>query len=867
MKIIISHTYCDFDAFASMVAANLLFPDAQICLVGDADESVKKFLKDFHYKFNFLKERQIELNVIESVILVDNYRLDRLNKIGKFLLDNPHIPVICFDHHPIDKKPDNFLFYHYDKTGSCVSLLLRFIHEKNIKVEPFIATVLAMGIYEDTGNFVNENTSSADFSAMAYLLSLGASLKTIKKYINHSFNASELKLMNKMLNSVETHLINGIKVTFLYLNLPVHRQNISSLVQHIRQSENISCLFCFVTCKNKLSIIARSDYPFIPVDEILISFGGGGHPSSASATLTDVDVIYIEKNILKLISLWIEKSGTVKDIMSKNLLTVRPETSLESAMHLLLSHNVGALIVEEGKTLKGLITKKDITKLVMHQLSNYTVDKFMTPDPITISSEMSVHAASQIMLEHDIGRLPVEKSASNKEIIGIISRRDLLNAKQFSESRHKRLETAFGNVATVLNDFITDTLKLIFDQVAYLADSMNIKAYTVGGFVRDLLMGKKNIDIDIVVEGDAIQFAEAFKKSYGHKFVAFPKFQTALIEYPGIKKIDVASARSEIYQKPGFLPDVTTSSIRNDLYRRDFTINSIAIQLNQNQRGLLIDYFHGRRDIQKGIIRVLHNLSFIDDPTRILRAVRFEQRFGFKMDTKTQHLLRNSIEMDILKTVAVERLQQELIHSCDETVPQKFFHRLYELGILKKLNQNLTFDFNKSTYFDEIYTLIIWFTQSFPAEHIKPWVIYHLALTHDMSLRTKQKFAEQYKYPNIFFECLMQSHNFLENDLHKTESSIRPGILADIFSSYNTETLLFISIIKKTGHISEKIKSYLAKWRFIKPEINGNDLISMGLKPGVHFGKILKDLKIYKIDGNFPEKNDEFEYIKNTYLN
>ncbi|MCK9329902.1 MAG: CBS domain-containing protein [Candidatus Cloacimonetes bacterium] len=859
MKLLVSHSSCDFDAFASMIACNVLFPDAKMCLVGDIDESVKKFLKDYQYKFSFLKEKSINFDDIESVIIVDNCRFDRLNKIGKFLAENKHIPIICFDHHPIEKKPENFLFYHYDKVGSCVTLLLRFIHERSLTIDPFTATIMSMGIYEDTGNFTNASTTSADFSAMAYLLSLGASLKTIKKYINHSFNSTQLKLMNRLLNSLETHIINGIEIFFFSINLNAQRHNISSLIQHIRQSEHIACLFCFVISKNKLTIIARSDYDFVPVDEVLLAFGGGGHPSSASVTLSDVVVEDIQKHIIKLLKFWIEKHGTVKDIMSKNLITVSEKTDLQTAMKILLSNNVGALVIENNNEIIGLITKKDITKLFLHKLSKVTVDKFMTPEPITVNPDMSIFVASQLMLDHDIGRLPV---VSKNKLVGIISRRDILKAKQFTSKSTSFLESNFENVNSMLNDLTSDVVKNLIEKISLLSDSLKIKTYLIGGFVRDLLMGKKNIDIDIVVEGDAIKFAEAFKEKFGNNYTAFSKFQTAIIEYPQIKKIDVASARSEVYHKPGNLPDVEASTIRNDMYRRDFTINSIAIQLNQNNKGLLIDYFHGRRDIQLGIVRVLHNLSFIDDPTRILRAVRFEQRFNFKLENKTLHLLRNSLELDSLSTVAVERLQQELIHSCNETVPQKFFYRLYELGILRKLNSNLSFDFQKSEYFEEIYNSIIWFNQSFVNESINKWVVYHLALTYDLSLRTKLKFVEQYKYPLILKKCMYEYHNFVEKDIFKIELLIRPGLISEVLESYNIETLLFLSVIKKTGHIPEKIIKYLLNWRFVKPKLNGYDLIKLGVKPGSYMGNLLKELKINKIDGNLNSKDEELEYVK-----
>jgi tRNA nucleotidyltransferase (CCA-adding enzyme) len=228
-------------------------------------------------------------------------------------------------------------------------------------------------------------------------------------------------------------------------------------------------------------------------------------------------------------------------------------------------------------------------------------------------------------------------------LIGVITRTDLLtilinrtSAPEFLYVSEKIPSfVRKKNIANLLTERLPKGIIGILKDLGEIADELDLNAYLVGGLVRDVVLKRENLDVDIVIEGDGIQFARVFAERSGAKVRSYPKFGTAVVVMPDDFKLDIATARIEHYESPAALPEVMLSSLKRDLFRRDFTINTLAVHLNKAHYGTLIDHFGGMRDIKERSIRVLHNLSFVEDPTRILRAIRFEQRFGFKIGKLT----------------------------------------------------------------------------------------------------------------------------------------------------------------------------------------------------------------------------------------
>ncbi|GAI35559.1 unnamed protein product, partial [marine sediment metagenome] len=267
------------------------------------------------------------------------------------------------------------------------------------------------------------------------------------------------------------------------------------------------------------------------------------------------------------------------------------------------------------------------------------------------SPDTTIKSLQRKMIENAIGRIPI---LDGRKMVGIVTRNDILRAQHGNEyiSEETTLDKTHGFTPETVRKRMTQLLPKwlikVIDDLGKLADEYGMKAYLVGGFVRDLLLKYANLDIDVVIEGDAIAFAKKIVKKFGGRVRPHKKFGTAVVVLPNDFRIDFASARSEYYKQPAALPSVEKSSIYQDLYRRDFSINSMAIKLNAIEFGQILDYFGGQRDILEKRIRILHNLSFIDDPTRIFRAVRFEQKYGFYMDSQTENFARKAIGMELV---------------------------------------------------------------------------------------------------------------------------------------------------------------------------------------------------------------------------
>ncbi len=264
------------------------------------------------------------------------------------------------------------------------------------------------------------------------------------------------------------------------------------------------------------------------------------------------------------------------------------------------------------------------------------------------------------------------------------------------------------------------------------ADDLGFNAYAVGGFVRDLWLRRDNFDIDVVVEGDGIAFARHLERTVGVHVRSHEKFGTAVVVYPDDFKVDIATARTEYYEYPGALPVVEGSTLKLDLYRRDFTINTLAVKLNPRVFGTLIDFFGAIRDLKERVIRVIQNLSFVEDPTRIFRAIRFEKRFDFTIGKQTEKLIKNAVKLNVFDRLAGIRLLSELELIFDEEDPYAIIERLSTFDLLKFLHPNLKISEQMETRFSKVGEVCSWYDLLFLPEPYDKRRLYLLALIWEL---------------------------------------------------------------------------------------------------------------------------------------
>jgi tRNA nucleotidyltransferase (CCA-adding enzyme) len=685
LTIITSHVNADFDAMASMLAAQKLYPDALVVFPGSQEKNLRNFfIQSMVYLFNIADLKSIDLSAIGRLVLVDTRRKGRIGELVQ-VLDNPGLTVHIYDHHP--KKADDIRACedHHMLTGATVTILTGILRRRRIPITPEEATIMCLGIYEDTGSFSYPSTTEHDFKAAAYLLSKGANLNVISSMITREFNPEQIGLLNDMIQAARHHTINGVDIVLTRVTLDNYFPDFSFLVQKMVKMENIDAMFALAQMENKVYVVARSRTEDVDVGEIVDQIGGGGHPSAAAATLKGTTIAQAEQLLFKALYQKINPRRLARHLMSSPAIVAAEKTSCQAAKALLTRYNINALLVSETEAanngVSGYITRQVIEKALYHGLGSVPIGDYMNTELSHVAPDADIERIQDKIIGNKQRILPV---ISDNRIHGVITRTDLLNTlvrkahsgcddlpSLDSKSMLKRTRMVVNFMRERLPDSILGTLA----QVGETASQLDCGAYVVGGFVRDLFLYRRNEDIDIVIEGNGIEFAKTFAREHGARTHIHEKFGTAVIIFPDDFKIDVASARMEYYQFPASLPIVEMSSIKMDMFRRDFTINTLAIQLNPGPLRQADRLLLGPEATSKTrCCGSLHNLSFVEDPTRVFRALRFEQRFGFTIGKLTTSLIDNAVKMDFFKRLAGKRVYTELKLILKEEKPAPPIH-------------------------------------------------------------------------------------------------------------------------------------------------------------------------------------------------
>ncbi len=411
---------------------------------------------------------------------------------------------------------------------------------------------------------------------------------------------------------------------------------------------------------------------------------------------------------------------------------------------------------------------------------------------------------------------------------------------------------------------ITGELKEIIILAAEVSREANMPAYLVGGFLRDLILGVKNFDIDIAVEGSGIIFAQRLAKKLKSELRVHERFGTATLILDGLLKVDIATTRKEKYPCCACLPVVSCGLLEDDLMRRDFTINAMAVSIVRGDEQKLIDPFGGRDDLSAGRIRILHDLSFKDDPTRILRAIRFEQRFNFKIEPKTLFLLEDAVKNGLLDKVSPHRIRDELVLMLKEHDPLKQVKRLNNLCALSFISKKLKA--GKSTYdlFKSIDKEILWFTKNFPAHRqLDTWLIYFTALLAplapgEIKKTTSRLGLRKGEEKRIISYC--QSSRRLIQFLSK--KGVLPSRIFFMLEPLSYETIILLKSASQNKYLKRYITDFLEIYNGMRLYVSGNDLHGLGVLPGPRYQKIFAKVLEAKLNGKVRTLQGELGLIR-----
>lgn len=884
MDLILCHQTADFDALGAAVGLSYLYKGARIVLTGGAHPGVRNFLALYRDELALIERRSVNPKLIRSLIIVDTQNLERLGQAQAWIQENK-CNVIVYDHHPGESYLSSVATEVYiEAVGATTTLVVEKLQQGKVVINSIAATVMALGIHVDTGSLTFEQTTPRDAYALAWLMSQGAKVSMINEYVEPSLSPRLQQLLQEALAQIKTTTVQGYPTASVLLETNSFVPGLSSLTERLVDLLEVNLLllgqYYVKGDKSALTVIGRSQIPEVNLAQLFAAYGGGGHSGAASVTIKTNSPQVTFEAIEQSIVTQIPQPLTARDLMSSPVRSIRPETSIEQAQRILLRYgHSGLLVVDSQGSLVGVISRRDLDLALHHGFNHAPVKGYMTRNLKTVTPDTLMPEIENIMISYDVGRLPVIDQGN---LVGIVTRTDIL--RQLHQTKRQQLQQQETAIISCLLPSLQSRLHTclwrLLQAIAYAAQTRGWHLYLVGGAVRDLLLatGEKPLllqDIDLVVDGfqqsaitgAGVELANVIKEIYPEvKLSMHGEFQTAALTWHqdsefGSLCLDIATARTEFYPYPAANPEVEASSIRQDLYRRDFTINALAIRLTAPRIGELLDFFNGYLDLQLRQIRVLHANSFIEDPTRIYRAVRFAARLDFAIEAQTLDYIQYAVESGIyqelragnkLAPALTTRLKAELKYMLMAPYWKKALKLLDTVQALPSLHPQLHLTsllWWQIRYGDRLLKCLD-LTEKYPL-----WLARLEILLASLPGEAALSLGQSLQLPKDSLERLAMLDNLQLHITEKLPLCQSPSEVYWLLASQDCFSLIIVAV-RSYYLIRRQIWHYLTVLSQVKAPLNGHDLRALGYKPGPQYKVMLEQLLSATIDGEITTKQE-----------
>lgn len=860
MDVVVTHVNADFDALGGLVGAGRLYPGAVLVLPGGESPGVHDFLSIHREVLAPRVPADIEAEAIRRVIVVDTCSRRRLGLAAGWL-DLPDVEVHLYDHHVAAECDVKAGYQRLEPWGAVSSVVAHCLRERQESLTAFEATAILLGIYEDTGSLSFAGTRPEDLEAAAWLLRSGADLDVVSQFIRRSLSPEQRRLLQHLLAGLEIHEVRGTPVLISTAPPGPYVEDAAQLVPRVLDAEDVGVGFILAEMEDAVYLIGRSRTDALDVAAVLREMGGGGHARAASVTLRGEALPAVKARLLQLLERFVIPERTAAEIMSSPVRTVPPDAAIGEAYRRMLRYGHSGLLVMDRGRVVGVVTRRDVDKARNHGLDHAPIRGFMTRDVATAGPDTPLSTLERIMIREGIGRLPVMEGA---EVVGIVTRTNVLEALHGARYLAGAPPLAEEPVAQMIGEHLPARVQKVLEEVGRIAEAQGAQVYGVGGFVRDLLLGVRNLDLDLLVEPDGALLAAAVAEQLGGElFKVESAFGTAKVRLPDGIEVDFATARTESYARPGALPEVEPSSINDDLRRRDFTINAMAISLLPGRFGELLDPFRGRQDLQRRRLRALHNVSFIDDPTRIFRAVRFEERFHFRMDSQTEELARHAISSGALDTISPERMRRQLEEVLLRPRPVGALLRLQDLGVFGRLFPGLRLDV---PLLQAIPGAVDWWERT-TDEPINPVAVYLAGILRPLDPEKAAELAAgRLRITGADLKAVEAAVRAADTARELLECDAPPSALTRALRPLPAEALTLLAAVSAAGGEGERMRSlverFLVQWRNVTLEVTGSDLKELGYRPGPAFGRALERALDARLNGELKDRAAELEFLR-----
>jgi tRNA nucleotidyltransferase (CCA-adding enzyme) len=830
MHLILSHSQTDFDGLAAQLGAARLFPDALPLLNPHLNQNVRNFLALAQEELPFVRVADLPEQPISRLTLVDTDLVPRI-----IPLPSEPIPTLIIDHHELTRPPGEHEQRIAGETGSTVALIIDQLIQAGIQLKPLEATLLLLGIYEDTGNLTLPTTRAADLRGAAWLLDQGARLSAVDEFLSRMLSPAQRQIEQELEQNLKIETLQGWVVLQASATVEGSVPELAPLAHRLREQYRAAITILAIgTSDAGTQLILRSTPEALDARSVVIPLGGGGHAAAAAAFVRGQTPDQVMPIVAAALHANLRPAAAAADLMTTRVHTLDLDATVGQAALLQAKSGHSALpVIDANRVVRGLVGRRELDRAMRHGLQSAPIARYMWKGPKLVRPTTTLAELRQALLDDEgriTGRLLVVDE--QRRLLGIITRADLLRAWEGPASSERE---GHADLAAALSRFLPGETIALLRQIAQLAEHQGDTLYLVGGSVRDLLVERPPLDLDLVVEGDAIRLAEAYQQQFGGTVHSHLPFRTATLELPD-RTIDLVTARTEFYEQPAMLPEVDAASLRFDLHRRDFTINTLAICLNPTHYGRLYDFYGGRRDIERRIIRVLHNLSFLDDPTRILRAARLAARLNCTIEPRTEALITDAIEQRMLSRTSPQRILTELQLTFQEPQPAAVLQLLQQWGALASIHPALEWSDHLSTMLHA-------------AEPAEINLSFGLALllwpcTPEQRLQITG-FLRLSNHQQQIIGDLNQITNMAEDLQQPLRDSQIDAMLRGI-----DPLALRIAALGSTERMAMQIERYRTILRAIRLEISGDDLRALGLTPGPRFRHILDTLRAALLDGH-----------------
>jgi len=870
-KIILAHRNPDFDAFSASFGAKILFPDHVVIHSGEPSKNLEEFITIYEERFPFYRDGEVDFSGVREAVICDTSVPGRLgNKAKQFFSEN-HIQVKIYDHHPVDEDEifpgqmiDEIIL---EEIGSASTIITELIKEKNIKLSTEESTLLAIGIYEDTGNFLFSSTTPRDMMSTSFLLEKGANIDVISAFVKMEMTPEQEKIMKVLEKNMIVKEINKAEIAVGEAETEEFIGGLNLITSKLWLSQGYDTFISIVKMGKKTYIVGRTMSPDVNLGELMGALRGGGHKRAAACKLVGVSLKEAENKLLEQLKQYVKPAVMAYEIMSSPVKTMLSGMKIKRAYKIMQITGFGGIPVVEENKLVGMVVRRDVQKAMDHRMGDHPVKAIMSTNLVAVNARESVETVKEKMIQNGVGRIPV---ISNGILQGIITRTDIIREVYHHDKMKEEISLQGHNLQqfnikrTMIKGLDFGVYKLL-ERIGGKGDENGYRLFIVGGFVRDLLLGYENLDIDLVVEGNAINFVKILQESFDITVEIHQKFLTAKVFFNEEEiEIDFATARTEYYDYPGALPSVDEAHLKKDLHRRDFTINAMAVSINERDYGRLVDYFGCRRDLQNGVVRVLYNTSFIDDPTRILRGIRYEKRYDFEIEERTMELLKKGLVDKYLEKISGGRIRYELTRILEEKNRSEIILQLGRLNVLKHLFDKTYYTPLLEKKIKRLFSGMEWFETFYKGNPgLDRFYVLIFLLTEYYTEKQLEEIQDRYGLPKKIVKEIYAFSKRVEivSQMLNTEMDF-----SDIYSLIEENSPE--AVVYMTSYLTERglehLKEYLrARKRVRLYYTTGKKLIRDYRVPqGERIKEIIREVIKKKLDGELDDAESEKRFLE-----